>query len=494
MTQSSRTIKASFWTLSGKLLSRVFDLVLLLIFSRILTPEDFGLVALAMAPIYVGEALLSMPLAQTLLRIKKPADNLYDTAFTLSVIRGLAYAIIFVAISVPLANFYGEPRLTALICALAIAPIFRGTQSPYLIVFMKNLDFRREFALDIFGKAVGFTVAVILVLRTESYWAIAAMTIVTTMAMNFLSYVLAPYRPRLTLQGWHEFADMIGWNSVSQLLIATNAQMARILLGRFVPAGTLGQYAISEDLLSIPVKSVVMPLKQPLMANYSIQPDNGALVKAFGMTQNTMLSIMTPVFLAFSILAAPIVFVIFGNKWMEAAPILQWLALTWILPLILMPVNPLALSLDKTRYNALLAGIEVAIKIPAMLFGIYFFGIWGAIAAIFLGGLIATIASFFVVRKLIGLSIWKQLIAVSRPLIAAIFMAIVMWISRPEISADLSDSKLLIIGSGLLCGILGLTTYLATLFLTWRIYGRPFGIEVRLVEMLKSRMNLIRRS
>jgi O-antigen/teichoic acid export membrane protein len=484
---SGKTIKAGLWNTSGKLIARALDFALLLIFSRILTPEDFGLVALAMVPIYIGHSLFSLPLVQTLLRIKSPAKYLFDTAFTLSVIRGFAFAVLFLAISIPMARFYNEPRLTALICALALSPIFRGLQSPNLVLFMKTMDFRRIFILDVLARLTGFCVAVTVAKMTGSYWAIAIMPIVSAFAMNLLSYILAPYRPGLTLKGWHEFADMIGWNTVSQILNSTNGQLGRILLGRSIPTDTLGQYTLSEDILSIPHKSFVAPMSSPLMANYAQQSEPTGLVRAYGLTQNSMVTLMTPLYLAISILAAPIIFVVFGEKWMAAAPIMQLLALTWILPMTFATVSPLALTLDKTRYYALLTAIDFSIKIPAMIIGIKYYGIWGAILAIFIGGTVTMFSSFFVVRKLIGLGLGSQFVNLSRPWIAAGFMAFAMWSFRPEIAPDLSGSKLSVLWQGIACGLLGLAVYSAALSILWLVYGRPRGFETMLMKLVEKR-------
>lgn len=484
---SGRTIKAGLWNTSGKFIARALDFALLLIFSRILTPEDFGLVALAMVPIYIGHSLFSLPLVQTLLRIRTPAKHLFDTAFTLSVIRGFAFAILFLGISIPMARFYSEPRLTALICALALSPIFRGLQSPNLVLFMKTMDFRRIFVLDVFARLTGFCAAVTVAKMTGSYWAIAIMPIVSAFAMNALSYILAPYRPGFTLRGWHEFADMIGWNTVSQILNATNGQLGRILLGRSIPTDSLGQYTLSEDILSIPHKSFVAPMSSPLMANYAQHEQRTGLVRAYGLTQNSMVTLMTPVYLAISILAAPIIFVVFGEKWMAAAPIMQLLALTWILPMTFATVSPLALSLDKTRFYALLTAIDFAIKIPAMIIGIKYYGIWGAIGAIFIGGTITMIASLIVVRKLIGLNLRSQLVNLSRPWIAAGFMAYAMWLSRPELAPELSESKLMVLWQGILCGLIGLAIYSIALTVLWFLYGRPRGFETIVLNLIEKR-------
>ena len=489
MERTGRTINASLWALSGKLLSRLFDFALLLVFSRLLTPEDFGLVALAMAPVYIGEALLELPLVQALLRLRNPAAHLYDTAFTLSVLRGLVLALIFLALAGPLSQFYNDPRLTPLIYALALAPILRGTISPRMVIFMRDLNFRKEFALDVGGKLAAFVVALWIAISTQSYWAIAAATIIAPLTMNVMSYIIAPYRPQLTLAGWAHFADMIGWNSASQVIKASNWQVARILLGRFVPTDALGRYSISDDLLAIPVRSVIVPLARPLMANFSLQENPANLARAFGLAQSAITGIMTPIFVAICLLAEPIVFVVFGDKWMGAAPILQWLAVSAIIALPVAPLTPLALSLDKTRFETLRAATEFAVKMPAMFIGVVYFGIEGALVAVGLGAVASLMAAVFIIQHLTALSVIQQARAFMRPWLSGLVMAGTIWLTRPDVPADLDVSKFLILIFGLASGALGLAVYGLSLAALWRLAGRPYGAERTVIDLVRAKLS-----
>ncbi|NNC38857.1 MAG: lipopolysaccharide biosynthesis protein [Acidimicrobiales bacterium] len=485
MVKSAQTVKAGAWVVSGKLCARLFDLALLLILSRLLTPDDFGLIALAMAPIFIGEAVLELPLVQALLRFDRPGKSMYDTAFTLSILRGLALATLFISLSVPLAHFYNEPRLTLLVCVLSLAPILRGTISPKLVIFMKEMDFRRDFLLDVFGKAVAFVVATTLAITTQSYWAIAAATITAPIAMNLLSYILAPYRPGFTLKDWKHFADMIGWNSLSQIIDATNWQMDRLLLGRFVPTEALGRYTIANDLITLPHRSFVTPLSRPLMANFTLQKTPDDLSNAYSLSLSAIFLLMAPILLMLSMLSEPIVLILLSEKWLEAAPIAQWLAAIGILSLPVTPLAPLALSQDRTRFLTLRAFLELIVKLPTMIYGVVFYGIWGAIGARAITAALTLVATLLIVRRLIGLSFKRQI----RPLLSGGFsimmMGGVMWFTRPDIGIAPYD-KILIAAQLVVCCVLASITYLGSLYTIWVISGRPDGVIKKIVSQISS--------
>lgn len=474
---------------SGQFVSRILDLVLLLILSRLLTPDDFGLIALALAPILIGEAILELPLVQALLRFEKPTKSMYDTAFTLSVLRGLALAIIFIALSLPLAKFYSEPRLTLLVCALAVAPILRGTISPMMVTFMQRMDFKREVALGLFGKLSAFIVATLIAISTKSYWAIAAATITTPLAMNLLSYILAPYRPALSLSEWKRFSDMVGWNSVAQILAATSWQFDRIFLGRFIPTDELGRYSLADDFVSIPQRSFVAPLYKPLMASFTRQKSETDLQNSYQTSLISIFILFAPVMLTLSVLAEPIVLIVLGEKWHSAAPIVQGLAL---ISLIVMPtkiLSPLALSLDRTKYMVFQLSAELSVKLPAMILGIYYYGVWGAIAARALAAVAIFIATVVIVKKLISLSFGAQTLQLFKYAICLFMMAAALYITKPEFSGDILPSRLSLIGDTILsCGFGGLI-YLVSIVGIWHLSGRKPGAEQFMLDFLSKHLN-----
>jgi len=104
----------------------------------------------------------------------------------------------------------------------------------------------------VLAKVVSFALVVFSAILTQSYWAIAVGTIATALMLNVLSYVYAPYRPRFSLRHWRAFADVLGWNTVTQIMQSINWQLDRILLGRILPSDIFGQYAVSSNLSEIP--------------------------------------------------------------------------------------------------------------------------------------------------------------------------------------------------------------------------------------------------
>ena len=472
---SHRTATASIWTIGGKFLARLLDFVSLLILARLLSPADFGIVAIATSVLVIVEAILDLPLTQALVRIPSPSERMFATAFTLSLIRGTAISLMMIVVAWPMALIYNDPRLFSLIAVISIAPAMRSVISPRLVLFMQRFDFRREFALDIIAKGSTLIFGVGIALATDSYWGLAIGAVAGPTTATIVSYIFAPMRPRLSLSEWKHFQDMIGWNTVSQVLNSLNWQMDRLLLPRFTSLSTYGAFSVADNLAGIPYQTFVGPLMRPLMAAFSNVSDRGKQITAYLKATNAIMVVAAPVLLVIILLADPILRIVVGEKWAFAAPILQWLCTVSLigLPTTIMP--PLVMVLDKTRYVALRMSAEFAVRAPVTVLGVVMFGLDGALAARVISAVVAYVVCLVITQRLIGASIGAQLYAFVRPLAACLPMiGFLLWVQPVLIATPLGIE---LVAGVSLCSGAALAIFWAFSLLLWQAVGRPDGVE-----------------
>ncbi|MBB3134448.1 O-antigen/teichoic acid export membrane protein [Rhizobium pisi] len=484
---SQRTATASIWTISGKFLARLLDFISLLVLARLLSPADFGLVAIATSVLVIVEAVLDLPLTQALMRQPSPSDEMFATAFTLSLLRGAAIGLLMIVIAWPMALIYHDTRLFALVAVLSIAPAMRSMISPRMVLFMQRFDFKREFALDLITKGSTLLFGVGVAVTTGSYWGLAIGAVAGPTAAMITSYVFAPMRPAFSLSEWKHFQDMISWNTVSQVLSSINWQLDRLLLPRFSGLSIFGAFSVADNIAGIPYQTFVGPLLRPLMAAFSVVEDRRNLVAAYLKATNAITFVAAPVLIALAFLAEPTVRLLVGEKWASAAPILQWLCLVSLLGLPTNMMPPLAMVLNNTRYLALRMFIEFAVRVPVTILGIAYFQVAGALGARIVAILVAYAASLIITRRLIGASFAAQLSSFSRPLIASLPMiAFLLWV-EPTL-ADMPAGLNLVVGLAL-CGGAAAAIFWGFALLVWQIVGRPDGIETIVVQRLMPRRN-----
>ena len=297
----------------------------------------------------------------------------------------------------------------------------------------------------------------------------------TPAAMAATSFVLAPHHPRLTLLHWREFAGFIGWNAASQLISATNWQVSRLVLGGLVSKSALGTYSLGCDLAGIPEQAIIRPVLRPLMTGFSIVRDEPErLRRAYLRSVATLVTAGAPLLLCISLLAKPAISLALGDKWLATAPVVQWLAMAYIVPLFGAPFQSLALALGRNdrimRQNLL----EFAIRLPLILGGAWVWGVPGVVAAQVVSVGATTLCSMLFVRGLIGISVTSQLAAGGRAIGAALVCAGGVLALRGWTVGVSKIALVFILGGTAAAAAMG---YAAGLYGLWRLAGRPHGIE-----------------
>lgn len=481
---SERTVKASLVTTGGRLFTKCLDFLTLLVLARFLGPAEFGLVAMAMTPVLIVETVCEMPLSAALLNQKQPTAAMYDTAFTLAALRALVIVLVLCASACPLATFFQEPRLTALLCFLSLAPAMRGLLSQRLNDYARVMDFRRDVALDISAKAGALVIASILAVSTGSYWAIAIGKVSSTAIAMIASYALAPQRLRLTLREWHLFADILGWTSARQILSAINWQADKIVLPRYVDIATFGQFTWADTLISVPAQAIIQPITPPLYAAFALAKQTGSLARIYLKASAGVFTIIAPLFVLIGMLSAPIVAVVLGPAWQQTAPVLTWLALATAVgyaPTVLLPA--LAMSLNRTRVAFEKLALEFFIKVPLIII----LTITLSLKGLLIGHVIAALASFVInlilVRKLLPLDVFSQIAILLRPTVSIIPMA--LFLVTAQGFFDPSDNMLATAVNLTWVSALALAIFGAASLTLWWIAGCPDSCEATILRIAR---------
>lgn len=481
---ANKTALAGIWTIGGKIIARMIDFVALLVLARLLSPADFGLVAIATSILVIVETVLDLPLVAALLRRQTLSEGMINTAFTMNALRGLAIALLLILLAWPTAGLYEDPRLFWLMVVISAAPAMRSIVSPKLVLYMQCFDFRREFALDVITKGTALVASVTTASLTGSYWALAVGAVVGPTIAAIISYIMAPVRPVWTLCEYRQFTDIISWNTVGQILSSVNWQLDRLLLPRFASLAVLGMFSIADSLAGVVHQVFVGPLMRPLIAGFSNLSDRPRLVAAYLKSTSAVTLVAGPILLIMTVLAEPFLRLAVGEKWVSATALFQGLCIVSLFTLPTASMPALAMVLDRTRFAALRMGLEFAIRVPTAILAIAYFDATGAIIARLVGVIVGYAATIAIVRHLIGASVLRQLSAFLRPLLPALpMLAFLFWI----------EPWLVVLPTGLglaaglaLAGASAMAIFWLFALALWQVLGSPGGLEGLIVSKLKA--------
>jgi O-antigen/teichoic acid export membrane protein len=481
VTNKRSLFQGAAWLGSSRLLVNAIGLVSTLLLARLLLPEDFGLVAIAESIFALIGAITELSLVHSLIQQKDPRSYHYDTAWTLNVLRGLLLAILLAGLGFPIAHIYGDERLVDLFLVLSAATFIGGFENPMLVTFTRKLIFWHDFALKVASKFVGFLVAIGIAYIYQSYWALVVGSLAAQVTVVIVSYVVRPYRPRISFRGYRDLFSFSVWLTLSNGIQTANWRLDPVLLGLFVPSGTVGQFTVGNRLAYLPVKEGLGPIRSLFFPAFSrMQDDVHRLRHAYLNGQGMVCLLAWPIGIGFALVAAPLVELALGAKWLPAVPVIQILALLSALE-VSESSQPLAMALNRTKDVFRRDARVFLIRIPLVVMGL-FIGIsteLGALMGIVVGrvvsGLINVALNMRLVAILGGLSVRQQISVIARPFLASGVMggAILAVVYQQNLftqeGASIQEISLMI-------GIAA-PLYVVALFFLWLAVGQPDGAE-----------------
>jgi lipopolysaccharide exporter len=199
-----------------------------------LTPNDFGLVAIAVSYVALIDGLTDLSIRSSVIRHQGDDRNFLDTIFTVQLIRALVVSAVVLATSLVLPQLFQDDRLEPVIWCLALNTLWNGLQNPKLALFERDLDFRRELLMQFVSKALSTLGAVIIAVIYQSYWALVAGSLIGSLTRIIVSYGLSPFLPRLSLKLWRELFRFAGWLSAATTFDSLGHKLDSIIIGAFL--------------------------------------------------------------------------------------------------------------------------------------------------------------------------------------------------------------------------------------------------------------------
>ena len=475
-----RVARGTAWVVALRLTLRLLGVISTVILARLLTPADYGLIALATTLSAAMQLLGAYSFDLYLVRHPAPTRQHYDTVWTLVIIRNLLIAGLLLVAAEPAGRFFNDPRLASVVEILALALVVRGFANIGIVDFQKRLTFDREFQLFASVKLGSFVVTVTLAYLWRSYWALLAGIVTAQLLTLALSYKLHSYRPRWSLQCWRDTFDFAKWLLGYNLFSFAYHRGTTFVVGHLLGSQSLGFYAMAHEIADLASTELLMPIRRVLLPAYtSLVDDSAKLQQAFVDGLSVILLLGLPVAAGIGLTAAPLVQLALGPQWLACIELIQLMSIFALAATCMANVNPLLLALGQARLTAKLMALGVLVLMPALFVGIHHWQLTGAAGAVALTQILMCVLSLVAARRLLQLS-WSRLL---RPIWRAVVATALMALAVSQTGTTLQTSAP---GWQLLSQILaGAVSYGSAIWLMWSCCGRPAGPEAQVIALLR---------
>ncbi|MBA4175629.1 MAG: phosphoesterase [Leptothrix sp. (in: Bacteria)] len=485
-TLHGRMARGAAWLVMFRLVERGIGLISTLILVRLLVPDDFGLIAMATSILAALELMGAFSFDLALIQNQSATRKHYDTAWTFDVLFGLLKAAGMCMAAAPAALFFSEPRVEAVMYALAVVTGIQGFENVGVIAFQKDLELHKEFWFGLWKKLAGFAVTMVVAFALQSYWALIAGSLATRLTSIALSYRMHPYRPRFSMAAAGELFNYSKWLLLNNVLIFLNNRGTDFIIGRFSGARALGLYSVSFELANLPTTELVWPIQRAVFPGYAkLADDPRALREAFVKVIGLVALLTVPAGALVGAAAEPIVGVLLGAKWSGAAALVEVLAVFGIVRSLHGPIGSLYLAVGRPQFVAALQCVQLVIALSFMLILVPNHGAIGAAWSILAGATVAMTINYITAIRLLKMAPWPLVRVLWRPLSGALSMFVaITWLSQEWPLAAENAASVLRLAAFL---ALGLVTFVGVVAALWVLRPDRDGAETQLWAMIKSR-------
>jgi O-antigen/teichoic acid export membrane protein len=465
--------RGAVWMVLFKVLDRSLGVISTMILSRLLAPEDFGLVAMATSLIALLELFAMFGLETALIQRPIATREHFNSAWTLNVLAGASIATMMLALAWPAAFFYHETRVTRVICTLAVGAMLQGFENVGVVNFRKEMRFEREFRFLMLKKLMMFAIVIPLAFTLRSYWALVLGMVLGRACGLALSYVVHPFRPRLSLSAVRDLMHISKWLLLTNMIGFLRDRSSDFVVGRLAGPASLGVFSVSAEISAMPGTELVAPINRAVLPAYvKLAQDLPALRREYLSVMGMIALFATPAVAGLAVCAPFLVLLLLGPKWVSAALLIQVLAFYGIVTVLQSNAYSAFLALSKPQVFVKINGIHVAILLPLLIGLTYEFGVVGAAWA-YVGAAAAILpVNFLFITRYLGLQPTEFIGHLWRPLSAtALMYGGVRLLGPPLPGAALPTTQAAT--SLFTCIALGFALYVLSDTVLWLLAGRP---------------------
>ncbi len=361
---SHRVVIGGFWVFSLRITQQLFNFIRLVILARILSPNDFGLMGIALLTMATLDTFSQTGFQQALIQKKEDIKPYLDSAWTVLILRGFILFAILFFIAPYAATFFNAPEAKPIIQVIGLAVLLEAFTNIGVIYFQKDLEFNRQFIYQFAGTLADFAVAISTALILRSVWALVFGLLAGNFARFVVSYFIHPYKPHLSLD-LGKAKELFGfgkWILGSSVLIFLLTQGDDVFVGKLLGATALGLYQMAYKISNMPATEITHVISQVTFPAYSKLQDNipklrEAYLKVLQITAFLSFPIAGLIF----VLAPDFTKIFLGEKWMPMVPAMQILCIYGTLRFLAATGGPLILARGKPHIQTIFSSLELVI-------------------------------------------------------------------------------------------------------------------------------------
>ena len=391
---SLKVKKGFLWAAFGAFAGRGVQFISDIILSRLLFPEDFGLIAIGLAVLNISEMLTETGFSSALIQKQGGIKKYLNTAWTMEVLKSTFLFFLVFILSKPIANFYGNLDLINILRAISILFLLRGFRNIGIVYFRKKLDIHKQVIIDVVPSIIQLMIIIPFAIYIKNVWVIVIGVFGRRIAELLLSFLMHIHRPVFEFHKnyFKELFHFGKWIFSTSIIAAIDKNFIPLFIGKYFDVETLGYFNRAElfsILLFAVLIQIIWQVGYPAMSH--LQSDLQKLKRFYFKLISIGFSIGLPITIFIFYFCNEIIIIILSEKWLESANILKFLIFAGLLSLIGSLPAMLLQAVGKPRIATKISLISAIILIVLTFTLHEYLGLFGIVYALIITRIISLI-------------------------------------------------------------------------------------------------------
>ncbi len=326
---TAKMVTGTAWSGLAQTGKQVIGVLSTAVLAHLLSPDTYGLLGMALIVVGFIDIFKDLGTGSALIQRAELDDRLVSSVFWMNLLLGVVAAAASFIIAPWMARFFGEPRVAPVLSALSVSFVISSLSIVQQSLLTRDMAFDRLARIELIATTLAACVGVGIAFYGGGVWSLVAMTIVGSALSTIFLWVQSSWRPPWRF-AWSDIRSMrsyslnlVGFNIFNYF--ARNAD--NLLIGRYLGVSALGYYSLAYNLMLFPIQNIVRVVGRVLFPAFSrVQHDNVRFRRGYVRICTIIAAVTFPLMMAMTVVADPMIAVLFGTQWMPSATLVMILA------------------------------------------------------------------------------------------------------------------------------------------------------------------------
>lgn len=369
-----RKIKSgTAWVSIAQFGSNVLSLVTTVVLARLLTPKDFGIVAIGMVVWEFVRLFGDTGIAAKLIFQQSDIDKYASAAFWLNLLMAFCLALLTVIISPFAASFYDNDLVKPILIILACGFLLDSMGSVHSTLLTKELDFKKRSLVEIGVALVSKLITIVMAFAGYGIWSLVLPNVLSSPVKVFAFWRVCPWRPsfKFSFSYWKEIFSYGKYILGANVLRYVNINGDYMVIGKLLGSSELGLYTFAYNVANWPVTNLVWIVGKVAFPAFSkLQNDLNRMKEVFFKMMELLSLVCFPVFIGLLATANELIPVVFGEKWNRSIIPLQIIIGFTLIRSLVSPSGQIVLAMGRPDIEFKFNAIQVPLLLIAILIGV----------------------------------------------------------------------------------------------------------------------------